>query len=356
MKDFKSSFPALYNYTYLNTASCGLLSSDLLAWRREQDQLLMEGASTYRDLHKQQFREIRKVLGGVFGTSDSQVALVPNFSFGFNVLLDGLPKETKILLLQGDYPSVNWPVEHRKFDVCYVEINADLEKNIEMAAARYNPDVFAFSSVQYISGIKLDLKFLQKLKDSYPKMLLLADATQFLGTTDFNFENSPLDAMGASGYKWMLGGFGNGTFLFKQNLRERISPYMLGYNSADTGRPNDGYYLLGHLEPGHQDVLTYGSLAYSMSQLKEIGMGKIESHLNHLTAEAKKSFSDLGLLQKDVLDREGHSQIFNLQANEEVFKRLKEHHILCSWRGNGIRVSFHFYNTGEDLQRLLSFL
>lgn len=355
-KDFSNSFPVLDRYTYLNTASCGPLSTELVTWRREQDHLLLEGGSAYRDLHKDQFRDFRKDIAAAFSTSPLQVALVPNFSFGFNVLVDALPQNSKVLLLKEDYPSVNWPFEFRKFDVEYAEINANLERNIEEAILKHRPDVFAFSLVQFVSGIRIDLKFLTRIKENFPELLLLADGTQFLGTVDLDFDNSPIDALGASGYKWMLGGYGNGLFLLNEDLHKKIRPRTLGYNSADIGKPKDGFHLAGHLEPGHQAVINFGSLAFSISRMKGIGMGRVETYLTGLVAEAKVAFTDLGLLQPEVVEREIHSPIFNLQTEESVFGRLKDNGILGSWRGNGIRVSFHYYNSREDLQRLLSFL
>ena len=119
MQDFSSQFPVIKDYTYLNTASCGLLSRDLVEWRNDHDRRLMEGGSLFRDLHKAHIREIRQVVADFFSTSESNVALLPNFSFGWNTLLDGMAKNKKVLLLKGDYPSVNWPVEHRKFETCY---------------------------------------------------------------------------------------------------------------------------------------------------------------------------------------------------------------------------------------------
>ena len=52
------------------------------------------------------------------------------FSFGFNTLLDGLPRDLKVLMLKSDYPSINWAVEHRDFNVCYANIDDNLEENI----------------------------------------------------------------------------------------------------------------------------------------------------------------------------------------------------------------------------------
>lgn len=357
MKDFNNEFPVTNEYIYLNTASCGLLSKSLVKWRSSHDENLLRGGSMFRDLHKAHIREIRADVARFFSTPEANIALVPNFSFGMNVLLDGLPKGQKILLLNGDYPSVNWPVEQRDFEVCYAEIDANLEANIEQAIAQHRPDVFAFSIVQYISGILIDFDFLKRLKAYHPEMLLITDATQFLGTTEFNFSESPIDVIGASSYKWLLSGYGNGFFMFSDLARQRIEPKTIGFNSADAAySKREAIEFVGRFEPGHQDTLNFGSLGESIKFLENIGMDRIEDHLKKLCGKAKMVFAELGLLEDRVVARENYSTIFNLQGDEQLFQKLKENNIICSQRGKGIRVSFHFYNTEEDLEALVTCL
>lgn len=357
MEDFRKEFPVATNYTYLNTASCGLLSENLVKWRHEHDKNLLAGGSIFRDRHKTHIKQIRSSVAGFFGTSEDTVALVPNFSFGMNTVLDGLPKGRKVLLLEGDYPSINWPIQQRDFEICYANIDSNLESNIEQAIAMHRPDVFAFSIVQYISGILIDFNFLKRLKAYHPQLLLIGDGTQFLGTTDFNFSENPIDVIGVSSYKWMLSGYGNGFFLIKTSAQQRIFPKMIGFNSADaTFSKKDEISFVGRLEPGHQDTLNYGSLGESIKFFQKIGMQSVEKYLAELSANAKARFADMGLLEDFVVTRGDHSTIFNLKGDAALFQKLKENNIICSPRGKGIRVSFHIYNNEEDLQRLLEVL
>ncbi|WP_435579051.1 hypothetical protein [Gilvibacter sp.] len=111
---------------------------------------------------------------------------------------------------------MNWPVERREFPHRYVAIDASLEQNIQQAFEAGAPDVFAFSLIQYISGIRLSFDFLSDLKRAYPNTLFVADCTQFLGTEAFDFQTSPLDVCDwESCYKWMLSGYGNGLLFIK---------------------------------------------------------------------------------------------------------------------------------------------
>lgn len=357
MKDLSTHFPVASQYTYLNTASCGLLSNDLVDWRREHDSNLLQGGSLFRDLHKAHVAEIRENVAQFFYTSASSVALVPNFSFGLNVLLDGISKGQKVLLLQGDYPSVNWPIENRDFDVCYAKIDAHLEENIAEAVAIHRPNILALSVVQYISGIKVDLGFLSRLKKDNPELMIIGDGTQFLGTTNFNFEESAFDILGGSAYKWLLSGYGCGLFLVKEQVQKKIFPNTIGFNSADASfKKRDHIEFVRHLEPGHQDTLNYGSLGESIKFLESMGKKNIEEYLDKLTLKAKIAFEELDLLDSMVSSRKNHSTIFNIKGDATLFDKLKNNGIIASLRGKGIRVSFHIYNIEEDIENLVTVL
>ncbi len=357
MKDIKKHFPGLQNCTYLNTASNGVVPKPIIEWRRQHDLDLMNYASVFRDKHKAHIEQIRAKVAQFFNASEKETALIPNLSFGMNTLLEGLPKGQKILLLKDDYPSINWPVEIRDFDVCYAEINENLEQNIEAAIAKHKPAIFMFSIVQWLTGIKIDLDFLKELKSKYPNLLIVADGTQYLGTEPFNFSESGIDVLGASAYKWLTAGYGNGFFMVKESAKQRIRPQTLGFNSAERfeSKASETAFIR-HFEPGHQDTLNYGSLEQSMLFFKEVGTDAIYNQIATLSKTAKEQFEALNLLAPHTVNRSIHSSIFNLKGDKALFQKLKENNIICSPRGGGIRVSFHYYNTKNDLDTLIEVL
>ena len=353
MKNFKKQFPLLEQYTYLNTAASGLLSDDVLEFRQDHDLDFLVGGSLFREKRDELFLKTRKAVGALFGCAANRVALTPNFSYGFNLLMEGMEASKKVLLLRNDYPSVNWAVESRVFKVCYAEIDENLEENIAEAVEKHKPDIFAFSLVQYINGIKIDPDFLLKLKEQYPELLLFADGTQYCGTEKFNFEASALDVLGASAYKWLNAGYGNAFFLFKEHMQEKIAPKGLELKDLKgKNKPHKGSFI-GKFEPGHLDTLNFGSLKTAIDLINNTGMDEIELRIKDLAAVAKKELSELNLLEPAVVNRKFHSSIFNIKGDEKLFQKLRSNKILCSMRGDGIRVSFNYFNSVADLEKLL---
>lgn len=356
MKNFRKQFPALKQYTYLNSAASGLLSEDVLEYRQDHDLDFLISGSILKDRQGKILADVREGVGKFFNCPPNQVALTANFSYGFNILMEGLDSSCKVLLLEDDYPSINWAVEARGFKTFYAKIDEHLEENIAEAVERERPDVFAFSLVQYINGIKIDFNFLKRLKQEFPDLLIVGDGTQYCGTEEFDFETSGLDVLGASNYKWMNAGYGNAFFLLKEVVAEKVAPKYMGFGSLQGKyKPQEGSFI-GKFEPGHQDTLNFGSLLAAIRFIRKVGIKTIEENIRHLAAEAKKAFEAEGLLEPAVVKRKTHSSIFNIKGDDTLFQRLRSENIICSQRGPGIRISFSYFNTPEDLAVLMETL
>ncbi len=357
MQKIIKQFPVLSQYVYANTAASGLLYDDLLDWRQEHDlDFLIEGSIMKAKSHKL-LGNTRKTVGQFFGCDPSNVALIPNFSIGINLLLEGLPKEHKVLLVDVDYPSLNWPFENRGYDISRIASDQHLEENILQEVKTKGITVLALSLVQWLNGIKIDLEFLKTLKKDYPELIIIADGTQYCGTESFNFEESGIDILGASGYKWLLAGYGNGFMLFKDGVKNVFSPKAVGFNSTNLDlSAKDTVSFNKHFEPGHLDTLNFGSLKFSLDFLSKIGMDAITAHLKTLSEFAKGELTTLGLLDEAVVKRTSHSTIFNIKGGDKLFQKLTENDVLCAQRGGGIRLSFHIYNTEKDIQKIVKLL
>ncbi len=356
MKNLRKELPLLSTTTYLNTASSGLLSHSMLEYRQLHDQMFLNKGSTFRDQQQSFLNNVRETIANFFGNTNGETALVPNFSLGLNTVLHGFQKDNKVLLLDDDYPSINFAVAAKGFEICYAKIDAEVERTIENAIKTHKPDIFIFSLVQYINGIAIDLDFIKNLKLKHPNLLIIADATQFCGTRTFTFNSSGIDILGCSGYKWLLGGYGNGFILFNKGILEKITPkeYKI---ASDTSNFDSSYTnLTARFECGHLDTFNFGSLKYSLDLLSDIGLSNIEKKINEVSAFAKEKLEALQLLEESVLRRKQHSSIFNIKADYSLFEKLNQDHIITSMRGSGIRISIHFYNTLEDIEKLINAL
>ena len=325
----------------------------LLHWRQEQDMdLLIQGSASWPSKISI-LKETRNALKEFFKSDESEVALVPNFSIGLNLLLEGQAADQRVLLLENDYPSVNWPFDHRNFQISYVKPNHLLEEHIEQQVKEGNVDILALSLVQWLDGVKIAPDFLRKLKAEYPDLLIIADGTQYRGAFKLDLDNSGIDVLGSSGYKWMLGGYGNGFMMIRKDAMHRFHNQSVGFNSAEGNlHMKDDIAFCKRLEPGHLDSLSFGSLCRSLDLLTEIGMDKIDEWNRKLSDYAIATLGPLGLLEEVTKKRSDHGCIFRLVADKSLFDHLQQNNVQCSWRSGAIRLSFHFYNTEQEIDRI----
>ena len=353
---FRSRFPTLTQYTYLNTAAWGLLHDGLLDWRQEYDLDYLIGGSIMKIDSLAILEDTRDHLGRFFNCPSGNIALCPNFSLGLNLLLEGLPKSSRVLLLEGDYPSLNWPFESRGFPFMEVSQGPDLEAKI-LRAVEGGAEVLALSLVQWINGLLVSPEFLRSLKEKAPDLLIIADATQYAGAFELDFARSGIDVLGASGYKWLLGGNGNGFLVFSEMAKTRFEVRATGFNAVapDLSKKNDIPFAR-KLEPGHLDTQSFGSLNYGLGLLDELGMKTVDQYNREQSRKVKEALSALDLLDNTVRERDVHSTIFNIPEPGGRYQHLRQEGIVCSPRGGGVRLSFHCYNSENDLDKLIEVL
>ena len=356
MDNLRKGFPVLEQYTYLNTAASGLLPEKVWEFRQGHDLDFLVQGSLLKDKMGEMLTGVRESVGRFFNCAANRVALVPNFSYGFNSVLESIDKPNKILLLKNDYPSINWPVESRDFEIAYAEINKDLEQNILEKVEKEKPSFFAFSIVQYINGVKLSIDFLKELKERFPDLILIADGTQYFGTETFDFDDSGIDIAISSCYKWMNAGYGNGFMLFNESIQGKIFPKHLGFGSLQGKyKAHEGNFI-GKFEPGHYDTLNFGSLKAAIDLIEQKGMKNIQEQIDKLKEIARSRFAAAGLIDDWLAERKDFSSLFNIRGDEKLFNQLKGEGIITSQRGDGIRVSMHYYNSEKDLNHLFRVL
>ena len=162
---------------YLNTPGNGLLPKESHQWRLEREKDFYDPKGFLRDQQPAFIDNVRAQIASSFDTAVERVFCTPNFSFGFSTLIDRMPRNLHFLLLEEDYPSLNYPIINRGLGHSFISLTANLEEDILHAIDKHRPDVLLLSLVQYINGLKIDLNFIKKLKISRPDLIIIGDGT-----------------------------------------------------------------------------------------------------------------------------------------------------------------------------------
>ncbi|WP_020535382.1 aminotransferase class V-fold PLP-dependent enzyme [Lewinella cohaerens] len=356
MNALREQYPALENFTYLNSCSSGLMSKELLAFRRNLDEDYQLQGSNFRAGVYDKIRAIKAVIANTFGGNTERTALIPSCSHGINMVLDALANGQKVLHLPGDYPSIVWPFTSRNFVCTTLVVEGPDTYSLETlseAIESQHIEILAVSAVQYSNGEIIPPATFRALKDRFPDLLIIVDATQFLGIAPFHFHESGIDLLVASAFKWLCAGYGNGVLFISEALEKLLNSKLRGYNTYKNprkeGEPTTGEYF----EPGHQDLLAFQSLRFQVEQHQAIGYDQIQAQIQKVKNYARRKI--VAETPYTIITSEDPgmaSGILSVEAPPKLVKHLNEQQIVCSYN-RGLRLGIHFYNNEEDIDQLV---
>tara|TARA_B100000575_G_C23082246_1_gene623573 strand:- start:416 stop:1456 length:1041 start_codon:yes stop_codon:yes gene_type:complete len=335
---FKNDFPLLKSCTYFNTAYVGLMSKSLYDFRVNFERSYLQNGDEYKLKAYKDLPQTEALIASFIGSKKEQTYFVSNFSTGIRYIMNLLPENTNVLYIKEDYHSLVSSIEEKKFNLFPIEMSDNIETVIAFSLEENPIDTLVISMVQYTNGLLVDFDFLSDLKQKYPRLSIIGDATQYIGTDVFNFNDSPFDAIVCSGYKWLLAGFGNGFVA--------LSDAFLAKNNSSSKQ------FAGKVYAGHFNILGAASLVFALERLKENDFIKLVETNQHLSNELRNALV-LNGYKPTCHSRKKHSSIISINYNEGFLKLLEEKNIKVAKRGDYIRFSIHFYNTLDDIKNLI---
>jgi cysteine desulfurase / selenocysteine lyase len=99
----------------------------------------------------------------------------------------------------------------------------------------------------------------------------------------------------------------------------------------------------------------YGAMP-GFQLLQKIGMANIAQHIRSLTQELLRSAGELGMFAKTPADSAGPLVVLQSRDSSLLVQKLAESGIVASNRYDGLRISFHVYNTIDDVKAVAEIL
>ena len=336
--EFKNDFPLLKSCTYFNTAYVGLMSESLYDFRVNFERNYLQNGDEYKLKAYEDLPQTEALIASFIGSKKEQTYFVSNFSTGIRYVMNLLPENTNVLYVKEDYHSLVSSIEEKKFNLFTIEMSDNIESDILFSLKKTPIDTLVISMVQYTNGLLVDFDFLSDLKQKYPGLSIIGDATQYIGTDIFNFYDSPFDAVVCSGYKWLLAGFGNGFVA--------LSDAFLAKNNTSSKQ------FAGKVYAGHFNILGAASLVFALERLIENDFKKLVETSQRLGNELRNALILNGYKPACQM-RKKRSSIISINYDESLLKLLEEKNVKVAHRGDYIRFSIHFYNTSDDIKNLI---
>jgi selenocysteine lyase/cysteine desulfurase len=172
-----------------------------------------------------------------------------------------------------------------------------------------------------------------------------------------------IDYLSADGHKWMLGPEGAGFFYCRRELIERTRPLMVGWmNVIDAQNYGDYNYTLkpdaGRFECGTYNVPGLLGFKASLDLMMSVGIDRIAERLQYL---GDRLIGGLQLKGYTIISARGDGEWSGIVSftspnhdHEQIVRMLrKEKRTEIALREGRLRVSLHFYNTDEQIDRLI---
>jgi selenocysteine lyase/cysteine desulfurase len=249
---------------------------------------------------------------------------------------------------EDEFPSVVQPWVARSRDGVSLErvhIRCESERTQALCAAvDSRTRVLAVSHVHWRTGTRVDLTALSAVCRRYDCRLIV-DGVQAAGAVPVDANQA--DAYCASVFKWLLSGFGLAFLILGERISGELTPAVRGYSNLPPSRS----LRYGHLNyPGIYAL--HGALEY----LDSIGWTNIYEQVDRLAKFAISSLRGAGF--DVVTPDESHAGIVSIRdpAASERVEWLAAQSIYVEDGTPFLRVSPHFYNTDDDVDRFTSAL
>ncbi|MBU3058428.1 aminotransferase class V-fold PLP-dependent enzyme [Pseudomonas indica] len=371
MYGFQDEFPQAHGLRYLNHAAVApwpkRATLAVTAFAEENARL---GARDYPDWLQTERRLRERLKHLLNAPSTADIALVKNTSEALSFVAFGLDWRfgDEIVISDEEFPSnrVVWEaLKPRGVVVKQIGLQGSDPEGDLLAACGPRTRLLSISSVQYASGLRLDIERLGHACRTRG-VLFCVDAIQHLGALPFDAQACDCAFAMADGHKWMLGPEGLGVFYCRSDMREQLRLHEYGWHMLEHAGDYDRSdwqpaRTARRFECGSPNMLGAMALEASLSLLEEVGMDAVSLALADRVQRLYDGLTNIvGVSLHSPSDPARRAGIltFSLDGwnNQALFERLKAEQVICAQRGGGIRLSPHFYTEAQVIEETLALL
>jgi selenocysteine lyase/cysteine desulfurase len=193
--------------------------------------------------------------------------------------------------------------------------------------------------------------------------LVLLDAYQTLGTMPMDIKQLNVDFLVGGVLKYLLASSGLAYLYVRKERMPPLHPTTMGWfsqanifamdHSANTPSP-----AARRFEAGSPPVpCIYAALA-GIKLLQRVGLERIQQEIRELTGALKAGIMRRGFNLVSPVDPHKHGALITVRSHKVdlLVKWLAQDNIVVSSRDHNLRISPHFYNNLDDVDRLVDCL
>lgn len=380
LKDYignADEFPSLRNWDFFNHAGAAPLPKRVAdAMRKYADD--SESSGYLAGNRYARIAEVRDLAAGLINAHRDEIALLKNTAEGISTVARGIDWRAgdRIVTAAGEYPANVYPwmdvARRHGLELVMVPESTDAAgcrgvdiDEILREARHPRTRMVALSHVEFATGQRLDLARIGSLCRAQDKRFCV-DAIQSLGALPVDVQAMQIDYLAAGAQKWLMGAEGSAIFYCRRDLLEETPPLLVGavnvINMLDFG---DYDYTLqptaGRFECGTWNMAGLDALRAAMELLGSLRIEEISKRIRVLTDRLVEGLISKGYNVISPRENEQWSGIVSFKSpfhdHNAIVKRLRaEERTEIVVREGRLRASPHFYNTDDQIDRLIEHL
>ena len=367
---WREEFPITRDLVYLNNCSLTPLPISgrerIERFAREWTEL---GGRAWYDHWIGEYEAFRENLAGVLGAAVDEIAIEPNVSAGLVGIASTFDyaKRPKVIVSDLDFPTDGHAflaVADRGARVEFVRSRDRVRVPLDVFERAVDAQTAAVCTghVYFTTGWIQDVRALAEICHR-KGALLVVDAYQSIGAIPFNVAASGIDYLVGGTLKWLMGGPGIAFLYAREGVAERARPSAVGW----WGVKDPFAFDVEHLEYGTgARRFEYGTPAVAaiyaaragLELLAEVGIDTVRERHKLLSQRLVDGALDQGWRIRCPRDANERTPIVTLEHPDPAaaVTALRAGGVICDYRPGLIRLSPHYFNTLEEMDRALALL
>ncbi|HYJ45322.1 MAG TPA: aminotransferase class V-fold PLP-dependent enzyme, partial [Pyrinomonadaceae bacterium] len=325
-------------------------------------EMMSEGDARW-DQWLEEREAVRRRVAEFINAEPDEIAFTTNTSQGINLIVDALEGRGEVITSELEFPVSTIPWLHRGTRVNFVPATAgevraeDFERAMNQRSA-----VICLSHVQYSNGFRVNLEEFGGLKKG---RAFVVNASQSAGAFEIDVRRMQVDALCATGHKWMLAGYGSGFVYLSRRLLDETRPRAISWLSVEEPfeMRNRDIRLLAKAsarsEMGCPHFAGIFALGASVNYMAGVGRKNIEERVldlnRYLTSRLREEGWPVLSPLRDERARSGETLVA-VDNPKGVVSHLSSRHVAVTEKPQGIRVSTHFFNNEAEIEGLIEAL
>jgi selenocysteine lyase/cysteine desulfurase len=353
---------------FFNNGTAGPASRAVIETRERVDREI--AINPYDSGHLEEVATVRQQIANFINASPEEVFFTHSTTDGMNTFAHGIDWKPgdEVLIARhehlGGYEAYQTLEKRQGIKIVWLDVPAPPESpqqivDIYRNALTPRTRLIVVSHVVFVTGLLNPVKELTELAHSRGA-LISVDGAQSLGILPIDVKQSGFDHYAGPGQKWLLAGVGTGFTYISQALQSKVWP-LYGYH--EIGVPST-YPFLRYERSGQPNIPAWLGIGPALKLQLAIGRDNIENRGRQLSARLRSGlretpgvrlFTSLDprlattLTTFSVAGVTPEALVQSLIAKDKIYIRtIIEDNI------SAVRASTHFYNTPDEVDRLLA--